>query len=172
MIRLWRCEICGDPYIGESAPDNCPFCGAHRKYIKEARTADVNFDVSLAPQDRANVERALQVEVSNSTFYFCAAAKTDDIEGKLLFKALGKIEAEHAAIWKKILKLNEVPKGADTCFIVNRDNLNESHNRETRAIEFYRKAAMESANERVKQIFIALVEVETDHLNLSEQRLK
>ena len=37
MVKLWRCEICGDPYVGETAPDNCPFCGAHKKYIKEAR---------------------------------------------------------------------------------------------------------------------------------------
>ena len=37
MVKLWRCEICGDPYIGESAPDNCPFCGAQKKYIKEAK---------------------------------------------------------------------------------------------------------------------------------------
>ena len=41
MAKLWRCEICGDPYVGDSAPDNCPFCGAKRKYIKEARQANV-----------------------------------------------------------------------------------------------------------------------------------
>jgi len=31
MVRLWRCEICGDPYIGDEAPANCPFCGAKKK---------------------------------------------------------------------------------------------------------------------------------------------
>ncbi|MEW6214226.1 MAG: rubredoxin-like domain-containing protein, partial [Nitrospirota bacterium] len=92
MVRLWRCEICGDPYIGNNPPDNCPFCGAHKKYIKEAKEAKVNFDVELNEKDKANAERALQVEVSNSAFYFCAAEKTDDDEGRLLFKALGKIE--------------------------------------------------------------------------------
>ena len=54
----------------------------------------------------------------------------------------------------------------------NKDNLEESHARETRAIEFYRQAAAESANERIKQLFTAFVEVETDHLKLSEERLK
>ena len=171
MVKLWRCEICGDPYIGDNPPDNCPFCGAHKKYIKEAALAQANFDLTLNLKDRENVERALQVEVSNAAFYFCAAATTDVPEGKLLFKALGKVEAEHAAIWRKILKLKESPKGSETCFSSNKDNLNESHNRETRAITFYRKAAEEAANERVGQIFAALVEVETDHLKLSEQRL-
>lgn len=172
MVKLWRCEICGDPYIGESPPDNCPFCGAHKIYIKEAKEAKVNFDVELNEKDKANAGRALQVEVSNAAFYFCAAKKTDDAEGKLLFKALGKVEAEHASVWRKILKLGSVPEGNDTCHTGNRENLGESHARETRAIEFYRRAAEESGNERVKQIFESFVEVETDHLNLSEERLK
>jgi rubrerythrin len=172
MVKLWRCEICGDPYIGENPPDNCPFCGAHRKYIKEAKNAKVNFDVKLNEKDKVNAEHALQVEVSNSTFYFCAAQKTDDDEGKLLFKALGKIEAEHANVWRKILRLDSVPKGNDICHVSNRENLENSHARETRAIEFYRKAAKESENVRVRQIFEALIEVETDHLKLSEERLK
>ncbi|MFH0874894.1 MAG: ferritin family protein [archaeon] len=172
MVILWRCEICGDPYVGERPPANCPFCGAKAKYIKEAKKASVTFDVKLNPKDKANVEHALQVEISNAAFYFCASKKTDDEEGKLLFKALAKVEAEHAAIWKKILKLDKIPEGNEQCFDVNKENLEESHRRETRAIEFYRNAALESQNERIKQIFNALVEVETDHLSLSEQRLK
>ena len=172
MVKLWRCEICGDPYIGEEPPANCPFCGAHRKYIKEAKEAKVNFDVELNEKDKANAEKALQVEVSNATFYFCAAEKTDDAAGKLLFKALGKVEREHAVVWKKILKLGILPRGDDLCHTNNRENLKDSHARETRAIEFYKKAASESENKRVKQIFESFIEVETDHLELSEERLK
>jgi rubrerythrin len=172
MVKLWRCVICGDPYIGEQPPANCPFCGAHQLYIKEIKQAVVNFDVPLTDKDRANAEHAIEVEVSNATFYFCAAEKTDDPEGKLLFKALGKIEAEHAAIWRKILKLSKTPEGNEACHVENVKNLNESHEREARAIAFYRQAALESDHERLKQIFTALVEIETDHLHLSEERLK
>jgi len=172
MVKLWRCEICGDPYVGESPPSNCPFCGAHKKYIKEAKNANVTFDVELNEKDKANAERALQVEISNAAFYFCAAEKTDDEEGKLLFKALGKVEKEHASIWRKILRLDRIGEGNDQCYTDNRKNLEDSHKRETHAIGFYRKAAEESENPRVKQIFEALIEVETDHLELSEERLK
>ncbi|MBW2992252.1 ferritin [Candidatus Woesearchaeota archaeon] len=171
MVKLWRCEICGDPYVGEEPPANCPFCGAHRKHIKKAKEAKVNFDVELNDKDMENAKHALEVEVSNTAFYFCAAKKTDDEEGKLLFKALGKVEAEHASIWKKILKLDEVPKGDDECSTNNKENLEDSHARETRAIEFYKKAAEESSVDRLKEIFNALVEIETDHLQLSEERL-
>ncbi|MCK5022555.1 MAG: ferritin [Candidatus Aenigmarchaeota archaeon] len=172
MVKLWRCEICGDPYIGECPPANCPFCGAKAKYIKESKNAEVNFDVELNEKDKKNAEYALKVEISNAAFYFCAAKKTDGPEGKLLFKALGKVEAEHASVWRKILKLDSVPEGNDQCHVENKENLEDSHARETRAIEFYSKAASESENPRVKQIFQAFVEVETDHLHLSEERLK
>lgn len=172
MVKLWRCEICGDPYIGDEAPANCPFCGAKKEHIKEFDKAEVNFDVELNEKDKANAEYALKVEVSNSAFYFCAAKKTDDEEGKKLFKALGKVEAEHASVWKKILKLEDAPIEEETCHTSNKENLQDSHARETRAIEFYKKAAEESENERVKQLFEAFVEVETDHLQLSEERLK
>jgi len=136
--------------------------------VKEAK---VNFDVDLNETDKANVERALEVEMSNAAFYFCAAKKTNDAEGKLLFKALGKVEAEHASVWKKILKLDSVPTSNDACHEGNKENLEDSHARETRAIEFYKQAAAESENERVKQIFEAFIEVEEDHLALSEERL-
>ena len=172
MVKLYRCEICGDSYVGDEAPANCPFCGAKRKYIKEAKNAVVDFDVELNETDRKNAQHALEVEISNAAFYFCAASQTDDAEGKLLFKALGKVEAEHASIWKKILKLESIEKGKDICHTDNIENLEDSHRRETNAIEFYSKASRESDNRRLKEIFDALVEIETDHLELSEARLK
>jgi len=172
MAKLWRCIICGDPYIGSDPPDNCPFCGAYRKYIKAASEAEVSFNVKLSKKDKSNAERALEVEISNSEFYFCAARETDDDEGKLLFKALGKVEREHASIWKKILKKDSIPPGNEDCHESNIDNLKESHERELRAIKFYKKAAQEAENARIKEIFEALVEVETDHLQMSEERLE
>jgi rubrerythrin/rubredoxin len=172
-IKLWRCKICGDSYIGVAPPNRCPFCGAYEKFMVEAKDWKETFDVELNEKDKANAEKALEVEISNAQFYFCAAEKTDDDEGKQLFKVLGKVEAEHASVWRKILKLEKepIPK-SDECSTANQDNLKESHEREERAINFYKEAAAESENERVRQIFGAFVQVETDHLKLSEERMK
>lgn len=173
MVKLFRCRICGDPYIGESKPSRCPFCGAYEKFIVESKEFHETFNVELNEKGKENVRKALEVEISNSEFYFCAAEKTDNKEGKQLFKALGKIEAEHATIWSKILKLPKEPiNKSKNCSESYEHNLKESHERETRAIKFYKQAAKESENSRVKQIFMALVEVETDHLKLSGERLK
>jgi rubrerythrin len=120
-----------------------------------------------------NAEKALEVEVSNTIFYKCSSKKTPSLEGQKLFKILAKVENEHASVWKKILKLDKVdfPK-YDKCAAEYKPNLEESHEREDRAIKFYGQAASEATNKRVKEIFQAFVEVETDHLHLSEIRLK
>jgi rubrerythrin len=126
----------------------------------------------LNNEDRKNVEVALDLEISNAQFYFCAALNGDDNEGKQLFKALGKVEEEHAHVWKKILKMDkaEIPK-SDECSTQYVANLKEAHTREARAIAFYRKAEREATNSRIKEIFTAFIEVETDHLQLSAERL-
>jgi rubrerythrin len=172
MAKLWRCNICGDPYIGDDAPVNCPFCGVRKENIVEYKNSNANYDVTLNETDLENVKKALEVELSNAGFYFSASKKVENPEGKSLFKALGKIEAEHASVWRRILKQDSV----EIKFIdVSSDyveNLNESHKREERAINFYKEAANVCENKRVKEIFQAFVDVEDDHLGLSEQRLK
>jgi len=113
------------------------------------------------------------VEVSNTIFYKCSSKKTPELEGQKIFKILAKVENEHASVWKKILKLDKVDfPSYDKCASEYTPNLEESHQREERAIKFYGQAAKEAKNPRVKEIFQALVEVETDHLHLSEERLK
>jgi rubrerythrin len=127
----------------------------------------------LNDTDKANVEKALEVEISNNIFYKCASKKVPEVDGQKLFKILAKVEAEHASVWKKILKLDKIdfPK-YDKCAAEYKPNLEESHSREDRAIKFYGEAAAEAKNPRVKEIFKAFLEVETDHLHLSEARLK
>jgi rubrerythrin len=172
MVNVWRCNICGETYIGNEKPTQCPFCGAHDKHIFLAKEKDVNFDVELSEGDRALVEKALEIEISNTGFYLCAAKKATDIEGKAMFKRLGKVEYEHAEIWGKVLK-KDIPsrEAAAECPGEYKEELQESHDREERAVKVYKEAAEKAENERVKELFTAIIEVEEDHLKLSEERL-
>jgi rubrerythrin len=175
IVNVYVCKICGEAYIGEEIPSRCPFCGAHQKYLVDAKDYDDkgDWDVELNETDKKNVEKALDVEVSNTIFYKCSSKKTPELEGQKLFKILSKVENEHASVWKKILKLDKVNfPSYDKCAAKYKPNLEESHQREERAIKFYGQAAKEAKNSRVKEIFQAFIEVETDHLHLSEQRLK
>lgn len=174
-MNVFVCKICGEAFIGEEAPSRCPFCGAYKKHFVVAKDYDDSgaWDVDLNDKDKANAERALEVEISNTVFYQCSSKKTPELEGQKLFKILAKVENEHASVWKKILKLDKLdfPK-YDKCAAEYRPNLEESHSREDRAIKFYGQAAKEAKNPRIKELFKAFLEVETDHLSLSNERLK
>jgi rubrerythrin len=53
-----------------------------------------------------------------------------------------------------------------------RANTQEGFEREDRAIKSYSKFRDEAAEPRLKEFFGALVEIETDHLNLHSDNLK
>ena len=175
-VTVWVCKICGEAYISTTdKPARCPFCGAYEKYLVDSKeyndTGD--WDVELNETDKANAEKALGVEVSNALFYKYSAKKVKEIDGKKLFKILAKVESEHASVWKKILKLDKIKwEPTETCEVDYKADLKDSHAREERAIKFYGEAAAAAKSPRIKEIFQAFVEVETDHLLLSEGRLK
>ncbi|MHA1149125.1 MAG: ferritin family protein [Promethearchaeota archaeon] len=174
-VGVFVCQICGESMIMDGKPSRCPFCGAYDKYLVPIADYDDTgaWDVELNEKDKANAEYALGVEISNTLFYKCAAKKCKELDAQKLFKILAKVEAEHAAVWKKILKLDKITwEPPESCVDDYKADLEDSHARETRAIKFYGEAANTAANTRIKQIFEAFVEVETDHLKLSEVRLK
>jgi rubrerythrin len=174
-MKLWRCVICGDPYLGEEKPKNCPFCGAHERYLVtqedfEDRTGKVP---DLTEVSEKNLEAALQLEVGNAEFYACASRKANTDEMKNLFKALSKVESEHASVICKALGIKKPPIDMDTdeCSTKDTDNLKESHAREDRAIHRYAEFLSQATEPRVVEIFSAFIAVESDHLALSEERI-
>ena len=172
-MKVLRCKICGDPYLGEEIPTNCPFCGAPAKYMIPASDWKEPVIDVLSQTSKKNLESALDLEIENTKFYLCASEMTKDLEGKQLFKALFKIEREHASIICKILRREKPSISLDklACYPSYKDNLKDSHDREERAIKAYSQFFKEAKEPRIKEIFGALVLIETDHLKLSEERM-
>lgn len=171
--QLFICKICGDPYLGDDAPSKCPFCGAYEKNIVPAEEWEPLWGKPLSDSSRKHLEEALQIEVSNTNFYKNASAESKDVWAQKMFKALMKVEREHASTIVKLLgaeKPNfeeleiEEDKGKGSI----EENLAESHRRETRAVAAYRMAAADSEDEHVKYLFTELIKIESDHLSLSE----
>ena len=109
-VKVFRCRICGDPYIGTEAPTQCPFCGAPLRFFVEAQDWNPDeFNVNLSDISKKNLESALQLELDNAAFYDCAknaADKAGDYYSLAKFKALMKVEREHASAISKFLKIN------------------------------------------------------------------
>ncbi|MBM4295910.1 MAG: ferritin [Deltaproteobacteria bacterium] len=172
-MKLFRCQICGDPYLGSAPPSFCPFCGASEKYMVPAEAyVDRNYIPDMSPRSRENLETALALEVANAAFYFCASNCAGNPVDQAMFKALAKAESEHASLICKLLQVSkpEIKPDDKACRKDPRANFNESHGRETRAVAFYRQAAAEAVEDRIREIFTALSEIESYHIALSEAR--
>jgi rubrerythrin len=175
-VRVFRCKICRDPYIGEEPPSRCPFCGALGCYFisaEEWNPAEYLFEISDI--SKANLKAALELELSNTAFYLCAmnAAKTSGDEyGYAKFKALKKVENEHADAILKFLEIEKPVLKLVACSEEFLKNSQEGWDREDRAIKAYAKFAEDAPELQLRQFFKALVEIETDHLELHAASLK
>ncbi len=169
MLKVYRCWICGETYLGEEPPTDCPYCGADKEFLKPGEEYE-EPDVELTPISKKNLESALELEVANATFYYCAYRNADGPRTEGMFKRLAKVESEHAEAICKFLKIEEpdIEKKSKGCSHNVSENVEEAHGRESRAIKHYRKFAEEAEEPRVKELFEALVEIETDHLELHE----
>lgn len=170
-LKLFRCRICGDPYLGSEAPSFCPFCGAPQRYMAPAEEyVDRNDVPNLSARSRANLEKALDLEVRNAAFYMCASNCAPAPLDKAMFKALWRTESEHASVICKLLKVPkpEIKPDEQACLKDPRANFAAAHGREERAVAFYGQSAAEAVEDRVKEVFAALTEVEGYHIALSE----
>ena len=69
-MKLFRCIICGDPYLGEIKPANCPFCGASEKHIVNAEDYEYPVVDNLSEKSKSCLLAALTLEVINADFYW------------------------------------------------------------------------------------------------------
>lgn len=171
-VKVFRCRICGDPYIGESPPTHCPFCGAQAQYIIDAHDWDRGeFDVELSEVSRKNLEAALDLEMGNAAFYSCAALAGDEYM-ITKFKSLMKVEAEHASAICKFLKIDKPVPLQGVCREDAVENSRDGYEREDRAIKAYATFRDEATEPRMKEFFGALVAIETNHLQIHAEDTK
>ena len=172
-MKVFKCRICGDPYLGAAAPTNCPFCGAHQQYMVPLDQWAENPVGELSEAERKDLEDTLQLEIDNSTFYRSAAAAATDLDGQMLFKALSKIEAEHASAVAKLLAVPKPDLGSisQEAFPTTAENMRDSLRREQRAVKHYTEALQRATDARVREFFEALIEIESDHIALATERL-
>jgi len=173
-MNIYKCKVCGDPYVGNTKPSNCPFCGAPAKYIILADNWMERGLPELSDVTRKHLEASLKLELDNVQFYRCAMNATEEPLAKAMFKALSRIEAEHASV---VCKYLQIPKPAvqdvpEICGLTTRDeHLEEALRREQKAVKFYTSAAQSATEPAVREFFEALVEIESDHISLSQLRL-
>ena len=172
-MKTYICEICGDAYIGEGKPTNCPFCGARGAFIREGKDAHPVVEVkeSLSDLTVKNLQETLQLELDANAIYLCMAAKTDSYEIMKMYKRLAKVEMEHAIICTKIMQITMPEAGAKECSDDDIANFQKTLELEDHAAELYAKFAKEAIEKHVKIMFTALNQAQVDHIELIKSYL-
>jgi rubrerythrin len=173
MVKLFVCQVCGEPYIGGGAPDDCPFCGAQKKFIRPFEEYSQLWDTPLSEQEKTDVKATLDLEV-NATAYYDKIAKGQPRYSRYnrFYKQLARTELEHAEIAAKTLKvpLPEI-KGEDSKGSIPKD-LERTRELENHATELYKQFLKNAKNEKVKMFFTALIHAEEGHYNIAGNELK
>ena len=169
-MKVYRCRICGEVYIGEEKPRSCPFCGAHENYFVLAKEWKLIQNESLSDISKENLRKALELEIDNTNFYKAVSERSKDVYVSSMFKGLSKVEREHASAICKHLKIEKPDSkaGLDKAVDSDRANIEEANRREKRAVKFYTEARNQAPEEEIKEFFKALMEIESDHIVLTK----
>ena len=172
-MKTFICEICGDAYIGEEKPKNCPFCGARAVFIKEGKDAKPVVEVKeqLSQQTISNLQETLKLEMHANAIYTCMAAKTDSYEIMKMYKRLAKVELEHAIICTKLMQTKMPEVSSELCSDEAVENFQKTIELEENASALYAKFAKQAPETHVKIMFTALNQVEADHITLIKNYL-
>ena len=168
-MRMYRCRICGETYLGGETPSHCPFCGAHRELIVD--TADYPEDINavqLTEVERNDVETAIELERSNTRFYLAMAQRRDNLKLANAYKRLAAVEAEHCSLFCKLAgqpKPADLREPGDELGFWEAD-IDESARRERRASDLYAEFATRATSERLIEVWTAVSAIEADHIEL------
>lgn len=168
-MKLYRCRICGETYLGSERPSNCPFCGAHAELLVDTADfpAGIN-DVQLTEIEREDLETAIEIERANTRFYLAMARRDDNATLANAYKRLAAVESEHCSVF---CKLARVPKPADLREAGDElgawdADIQESARRERRATDLYAQFAARATSPRLLEVWSAVSAVEADHLEV------
>ncbi len=171
--KLYVCEICGEPYLGREAPDDCPFCGAPKNYMKMSENYSTLWGVELNKQEKEDMESTLDLEV-NATAYYKKVANLQDKYSKYerLFKQFTRVEKEHAEVASKFLGI-DMPEfiGEDSKGSIEKD-IKRTAELESGAIKKYTSFLKNAENPKVKKFYHALIHAEQGHHEFASAELK
>lgn len=168
-MKLLRCRICGETYLGTEAPSRCPFCGAGAEYFipTDEYSADINI-VALTDAEHADLETAIGLELSNARFYAGLGRQAGNAHLANAYKRLASIEAEHCSVFSKLCGVPK-PAGLQEPSATAGDwcaDIADSLARERRASAFYAEAAGRASGERLREVLAAVSAVERDHIEI------
>ena len=172
-MKLYICEICGDAYIGEEKPSDCPFCGAKGNFIKPANEAEpiAEIKAEIGELSKNNLLETLGLEIKANAIYLCMAGQAKDYQIMKMYKRLAKVELEHAIIVTKFLKIAMPEISPENCSGDDLENFKKTIDLEDHAVELYKKFAAKASEMHIRKFFGAIMQAEAGHIELIKNYL-
>ena len=174
-MKMYRCRICGETYLGSEAPSQCPFCGAHREYLIDTTEYPVDInDIQPTETERADLEASIELETANTRFYLAMGTHKENAPLSSAYKRLAKVEAEHCELFCKLADVSEPPDLMTPLEATTgswKTDIEESLAREQRASKLYAEFAARATNPRLREVWEAVSDVEADHIDLDNVAL-
>lgn len=156
----------------------CPFCGVPSKYIKTE--SEINDESEMYVTNAGSLDRntllildhAMKLEIFNSDFYKAAVNLSHSTDVKEVFDALSKIERMHALVHMKLGGFKELPKLVHIDYSKHKTDkslMKLAEDREAHAVKFYEKKSKQIVDPIVKEVFVALSQVEKDHIQIAKR---
>lgn len=173
-MNVYICEICGDAYIGEEKPTDCPFCGAKKNFIKNFSEAQPILlrQEEIGEETKKRMMETYELEINAVAIYNCMAEKSKKYFQKAMYKRLAKVEMEHATIVSKFLSIPRPEIEKKDCSDDEKRNFQVTAELEENATNLYAEFARLSSEKVAKFFFVALSQVEKNHLDLINQFLR
>ena len=150
----------------------CPFCGVTANYIKVEDEEIIQASVQCLDHSTLVIlDHAMKLEIFNSDFYKSAAVLARSIDVKETFEALSNIERMHAIVHKKLGGFKELPKLINIDYSKHKTDkslMSLAEDREIHAMKFYEKNSKKIVNPNVIKVFLALSEVEREHIQIAK----
>lgn len=184
-ININNFDINNEGLLEENEIENikyCPFCGVSAKYLKSDDEVFAKGEVcykeemykvdaeSLDENTLIILDHAMKLEIFNSEFYTAAVKIAHSLDVKETFEALSKIEKMHAIVHQKLGGFKELPKLVRIDYSKYKNDkslMRLAENKEIHAAQFYEKYAKEITNLMVKEVLVALSEVEREHIQIA-----
>ena len=166
-MKPFRCQICSETYLGDFAPDRCPFCGSSGSYLLSLPEYIEYGAVDLSTSTREFCRQSLELEAEDIAFCRRAAERSDHPVIAGLFQAVGGQAQRHLETVARLagiappapLEDTESPEG-------ERNDLKEAHDRAGRASRLYLEIARQAPEGRAKEVFRALADAGLEHYKL------
>jgi rubrerythrin len=174
MVQVFRCQICGEAFVANTKSTHCPFCGAPVKFIVDAKEYKESKIPELSEVSRKNLEFSFDLEVKASQIYHCMRKKSHDEFIIGMMKTLSKVELEHAELIGKLIGKNvdcNIPLKEELCTADRQESLEKTKELELNAVKHYKQFFEQATEQRVKDIFEALLSAEKDHIKITEENL-